>query len=74
MKLGVDIKPTFRFTYMKCIDKRKGRSSLGELFSPISGEVRMDRQLDTGQTESDAYEPTVQFAQVGSKMKNKMSF
>ncbi len=36
-----------------------------ELFSPIFGQVRTDRQTD-GQTESDAYEPNVQYAQVGS--------
>ena len=33
-----------------------------ELFSPIFGQVQTDRQ-----TESDAYEPIVQIAQVGSK-------
>ncbi len=38
-----------------------------ELFSPIFGQVRTDGQTDR-QTESDAYEPTVQFAQVGSKI------
>ena len=24
MQLDIDIEPTFRFTYMKCIDKQKG--------------------------------------------------
>ena len=39
------------------------KSSISILSSPIFGKVRTD-----GQTESDAYEPIVQVAQVGSKM------
>ncbi len=35
-----------------------------------SPDGRTDRRPD-GQTESDAYEPTVQFAQVGSKIVNQ---
>ena len=72
MQLDVGSEPTLRFAYTTCINLFFGKATHGHvlryelLSSLIFGPVRTDRQTD-GQTESDAYEPTVQSAQVGSK-------
>ncbi len=76
MQLDVGMEPTFRFEHMICIRKEMGIVKFEilyftryELLSSLIfvTDRQMDRQMDR-QTESDAYEPTVQFAQVGSKI------
>ncbi len=63
MQLDVGMEPTFRFGHMICICKEMGI---------VRYEI-CHRQTDR-QTENDAYEPTVQFAQVGSNMAAKLVF
>ncbi len=63
MQLDVGSEPTLRIAYVTCINLDFGKVyTLKLLSSLIFGPVHMD-----GRTESDAYEPTVQNAQVGSK-------
>ena len=65
MQLDIDIEPTLRFPHMTSIDKQRTPVGAGIYdYLPILNFCH--RQTDR-QTESDAYEPTVQLAQVGSK-------
>ncbi len=77
MQLDVGMEPTFRFEHMICICKEIGIVKFEILWNFTSLIFVTDRQTDgrtDRQTESDAYEPTVQFAQVGSKNAWKLLF
>ncbi len=68
MQLDVGMEPTFRFEHMICICKEMGivKFEYFKRYELLSSLIFVtDRQTDR-QTESDAYEPTVQFAQVSS--------
>ncbi len=70
MKLDVDIEPAVIFPHMTSIDKRmnlKGRFPLYiVVYHCIFAELEIFNQFAfLPQTESDAYEPIVQLAQVG---------
>ena len=73
MQLDVGMEPTFRFEHIICICKEMGIVKYFTRYELLSSLIfvtdrQTDRQTD-GQTDgSDAYEPTVQFAQVGSKI------
>ncbi len=64
MQLDVDIEPTQRFPHMTSIDKQMDKIWIFaelEVFNQFAFLPQTDRQ-----TEGDAYDPTVQLAQVGS--------